>query len=76
MLGVDLLDQRMSYFMFERKSLKWWEKVFFGMLEVIVVKSYIFYSSHRTGERKLNSNEFRRESLCQHLLKSSPVQHT
>ena len=28
MLGVDRLDQRMAYFMFERKSTKWWRKVF------------------------------------------------
>ena len=64
--------------MFERKSLKWWKKVFFWMVEVIVVNSYILYSSHRTGRRKLSHKEFRREliiSLCQPLLKSSPVQH-
>ena len=28
MLGVDRLDQRRAYFMFERKSIKWWRKVF------------------------------------------------
>ena len=65
MLGVDRLDQRMSYYQFVRKSVR---KVFFWMIEVVVVNSYILYSSHTDDRRKLSHKEFRRElvmSLCE-----------
>ena len=43
MLGVDKLDQFASYYSFLHKSVKWWRYVFFWMLEVAVVKSYLIY---------------------------------
>ena len=42
MLGVDKLDQFMSYYCFLHKSVKWWRKVFW-ILEVAVVNAYIIY---------------------------------
>ena len=30
MMGVDRMDQMMSYYSFERKSIKWWRKYFSG----------------------------------------------
>ena len=68
MLGVDRLDQRMSYYHFVRKSVKWWRKVFFWILEVAVVNAYILYTQHTNAQRKLTHKEFRRElimSLCE-----------
>ena len=53
MLGVDKLDQLMAYYSFLHKSIKWWRKLFFWMLEVLVVNPYITYqdtnkrSTHR-----------------------------
>ena len=70
MLGVDRLDQRMAYYQFTRKSVRWWRKVFFWMVEVVVVNSYILYSKHTDSHRKLTHKEFRRElvlALCQPL---------
>ena len=43
MLGVDKLDQLMSYYSFLHKSVKWWRKVFFWILEVAVINAYIVY---------------------------------
>ena len=43
MNGVDLADQLGVYYSFQRKTLKWWRKVFFWLLEVTVVNSYITY---------------------------------
>ena len=43
MLGVDKLDQLVSYYSFTHRSLKWWKKVFFWFLEFAVVNSYIIY---------------------------------
>ena len=40
MLGVDKLDQFASYYSFLHKSVKWWRKIFFWMLEVAVINSY------------------------------------
>ena len=65
MLGVDRLDQRMSYYQFVRKSVRWWRKVFFWMLEVVVVNAYILYANHTDARRKLSHKEFRRELVVQ-----------
>ena len=70
MLGVDRLDQRMSYYQYTRRTIRWWRKVFFWMIEVVVVNSYIIYTQHTDSRRKLTHKEFRRELvevLCQPL---------
>ena len=54
MLGVDKLDQLVSYYSFTHKSLKWWRKVFFWLVEVGVVNSYVIYK-----EQKLKKNNER-----------------
>ena len=41
--GVDQCDQLLSSYSLNRKSVKWWKKVFFRMLEVTVVKSKHLY---------------------------------
>ena len=43
MNGVDHADQYTVYFSFIRKARKWWRKLFFWMLEVAMVNSYILY---------------------------------
>ena len=73
MLGVDRLDQRMLYYQFSRKSVRWWRKVgFFWLLKVAVVNAYILYNVYTADQRKLTHKKFRRElvlALCeqQHL---------
>ena len=42
MLGV---DQLASYYAFLRKSVKWWRKVMFWLLEVSVINKYIVFTS-------------------------------
>ena len=67
MLEVDHLDQRMSYYQFNRKSVRWWRKVFFWVLEVMIVNAYILYLAHTDARKKLTHKEFRREivlALC------------
>jgi len=68
MLGVDRMDQMTAYYSFQWKSIKWWRKVFFWLLEVIVNNAHILYKSHTNARRKLTLKEFRRELsvfLCQ-----------
>ena len=68
MIGVDKLDQMMCYYSFIHKSVKWWRKVFFWILELTVVNFYIIYQ-HTRNEIKQNSVHlaFRRE-LIHHLI--------
>ena len=43
MFGVDKIDQMMSYYSFVQKSIKKWRKVFFWLLDMAVVNSFIVY---------------------------------
>ena len=71
MNGVDLADQYTVYFPFIRKTRKWWRKVFFWLMEVAVVNSYILYKE--TVVAPLSHRHFRL-SLVQDLVKlSSPI---
>ena len=47
------MDQMMAYYSFERKSVKWWRKVFFWVLEVIINNAHIIYKTHTSSPRKL-----------------------
>ena len=39
--GVDIADQMGCYYSFDRKSVKWWRKLLYWLLEVSVVNAYI-----------------------------------
>ena len=41
--GVDANDQRVKYSHFSRRTLKWWKKVFFRLLNNRMFNSYILY---------------------------------
>ena len=53
MLGVDWLDQRMAYYQFTRKSVRWWRKFFFWMVDVAIVNAHILYTTHTNTRRPL-----------------------
>ncbi len=65
MLGVDKLDQLVSYYSFLHRSVKWWRKVFFWLLEVAVVNSYIIYKQNCTQNkiRPMTHLAFRRSLI-------------
>ena len=48
--GVDKADQLAIYYCFQRKSIKWWKKVFFWLLETSVVNCYILYKEHKNNK--------------------------
>ena len=60
MNNVDRLDQLMSYYSFLRRSVKWWRKVLFWLLEVAVVNEYILYMSgshvRKPGQEAISPN--------------------
>lgn len=43
MNGVDVADQLTVFYPFTRKTLKWWRKLFFWLVEVTLVNSYLLY---------------------------------
>ena len=48
--GVDLNDQMMNYYPFERKSIKWWKKTFFHIFRIALVNSHILLSTSKCVE--------------------------
>ena len=44
MRGVDVGDQIMGYYQVGRRSLKWWKRAFWYLLDVAYLNSYIVYS--------------------------------
>jgi hypothetical protein len=48
--GVDRLDQMLSYYSFERKTIKWWKKFFFHLFDLVVVNAHILHN--KTNKKK------------------------
>ena len=44
--GVDLADQVMCYYAVGRKSMKWWRRVFWRMLDHVITNAYVIYSAN------------------------------
>lgn len=51
MLGVDKVDQLTTYYHFLHRSVKWWRKTFFWLVEVVVVNAYVIHIE-RAKERR------------------------
>lgn len=45
-VGVDRADQLYSYYPFERKTIKWWKKLFFHMFTMALVNGYLLFKEH------------------------------
>ncbi len=62
--GVDIADQFGCYYSFDRRTVKWWRKLFFWLMEVSIVNAYILYK----GEHRGSHVDFRRKlvvGLCE-----------
>ena len=44
--GVDLADQAMCYYSIGRKSMKWWRRVFWRMVDHVITNAYVIYSAN------------------------------
>ena len=76
--GVDLADQMLSYYsMTSRRMLKWWKKVFWRMVDLCIVNSWIIFRTN-TPSSDIKSHRLFRLKLVQQLvqplidLRSSP----
>ena len=68
MNGVDVSDQLTVFYAFVRKTRKWWRKLFFWLLEVSVVNSYLLYKE--TVEKPKSHLDYRR-AMIEHMAKLS-----
>jgi len=69
MRGMDRADQYRGCYGFTRRSYKWWEKLFFWLMEVAVVNSYILYSlDKKEGGEKLQTHFSYRGNLITQLV--------
>ncbi|XP_064618404.1 piggyBac transposable element-derived protein 4-like [Liolophura sinensis] len=62
--GVDKCDQLNQYYSFARRSLKWYKKVFFWLIELCAINSYILYKLSRNPpipKKKLTLLVFRKQ---------------
>lgn len=65
---VDKADMMKSSYEIDRKSRKWWHRIFFHFCDVAVINSYILFSS-MADEKSLTSKQFRFH-LSTHLIGS------
>lgn len=64
--GVDYHDQLRQCYGIDRRSKKWWHRIFWGCLEIAFVNAFVVYKKIK-NEPKLNLLNFRREvsiGLC------------
>ena len=56
--GVDKADQMLSYYSFSHRTIKWWKRAAFHLIEVAVVNSYILYKLSDQSGRYLTQKEY------------------
>jgi len=66
--GVDRSDQMLSYYSFERKTIKWWKKLFFRLFDLVVVNAHILHN--KTSKKKMSLEIFY-EKVAEGLLASA-----
>ena len=70
--GVDLVDQNLSYYSLTlRRTIKWWKKVFWRLIDISIINSWIIFHVNHPNSNIKSQREFRLElvtSLVQPLL--------
>lgn len=66
--GVDLMDQQLSYYsLTQRRSIKWWKKVFWRLVDVTIINSWIIFRTN--NPRSPIDTQFKyRVELCRQLV--------
>ena len=57
--GVDHAEQLLSYYGFGHRTVKWWRRAFFLLLDMAVVNSYILYTLQNPDKRRLSHEQLR-----------------
>ena len=67
--GVDGSDQMLSYYSFERKTIKWWEKLFFHLFDLVVANAHILHS--KTSQKKIKNKKNKKIKIAGNFLRKS-----
>ena len=59
--GVDLSDQMVTYYSFNHRTVKWWRRVFFHLIDTTIIIAYTLYTESTQSARKLTHINFRIE---------------
>ena len=59
MIGVDKHDQMRQLYGHDRKSVKWWHRLFFGFVDMTIVNSFVVYKE--TNACNISFFDFKRE---------------
>ena len=66
--GVDLTDQYLSYYsLTTRRTLKWWKKVFWRLIDICVLNSWVIYRSNFPNST-INTHKLFRLKLIEELV--------
>lgn len=71
MSGIDRADQMMSYYSSPRKTIRWYRKIFFHILDICIWNAHYIYKKTNPGSRK-NLLTFR-EEIIKDLIKVQAV---
>jgi len=65
--AVDRADHLCTSYQFARKSVKWWQKLFFWTVEVSIVNSYILFNEERKqlGTEEISHLKYRKQLMRQ-----------
>lgn len=63
--GVDISDQYISSYAFTRKSIKWWRKVFFWLLETGIVNAFLLYNANQEQNNTVRQRVFRKRLVTE-----------
>lgn len=75
MNGCDRIDQMLSYYgHFTRKTIKWWKRVYYWLLELVQINSFILYKL-KNGLAKLGLRKFKK-TLAMQLCERAAVDFT
>ena len=64
--GVDLVDQNLSYYSLTlRRTIKWWKKVFWCLIDICIINSWIIFRVNHPNSNIKSQREFRLELVTQ-----------
>ena len=72
--GVDKSDQLLSYYGFNHRTIKWWKRAAFHLLDLAIVNAYILY--RQSQQDKYLTHEQFRLKLAKQLLLTSGIDTT
>ena len=71
--GVDRADQLLSYYGYSHRTIKWWKRAFFFLLDKAVVNAYLLYTDTHPNKRGRVTHARFRITLAKELLESAGI---